>query len=90
MEGKKHVDLWVDGSLYPKDPSIGRSTPLFFVYELIYFLGDAMNGLLGYCIKLIHSSINKMHTIVMLSSNSQTHISGLEKIIKSLEDSNLS
>ena len=35
IEGKKNIDLWTDGSLYPKDPSTGKSPPFYSVHDLI-------------------------------------------------------
>ena len=52
LEGKKHIDLWVDGSIYPKDPLKGRYTAFASVHDLIRFVGDGANGLLGYCLRL--------------------------------------
>ena len=49
LEGKKHIDLWVDGSIYPRDPSNGRLFAFSYVHNLIRFVGDGANGLLGYC-----------------------------------------
>ena len=48
LEGKKHLDLWIDGKLYPIDP-IKRSTPPFYNFSsLMRFIGDGYGGLLGY------------------------------------------
>lgn len=54
MEGKKHIDLWVDGSIYPRDPLNGRYPAFTSVHDLIRFVGDGANGLLGYCLRLSH------------------------------------
>lgn len=91
MEGKKNIDLWTDGFLYPKDPSTGKFPPFNSVHDLMRFVGDGVNGLLGYCMKLTQSSNDQMHVIMSLHTaliNSQTNISSLEEKIKSLEDSN--
>lgn len=48
LEGKKHLDLWTDGRLYPIDP-MKRSTPPFYnCSSLMRFIGDGYGGLLGY------------------------------------------
>ena len=47
--GAKHVDLWCDGSLYPKDPCTLSTPPFSNPTSLLRFIGDGKNGLLGYC-----------------------------------------
>ena len=92
IEGKKNIDLWTDGSLYPKDPSTGRSPPFYSVHDLIRFVGDGMNGLLGYCTNLNQSSNDQLQIIMNLNTaliSSKTLISGLEKRVKSLEETNV-
>ena len=52
-QGKKSLDLWCDGSIYPIDPCL-RSAPNFKnVTSLLKFTGDGQNGLLGYCTNLV-------------------------------------
>lgn len=58
-EEKKHINLWIDGSLYSKDSSIGRSPPFYSNHALIRFVGDDVNGLLGYCTSLISHQMTK-------------------------------
>lgn len=54
--GKKNIDLWCDGSIYPIDPTT-VSTPNFRnVTSLLKFVGDGSNGLLGYCNHLVADS----------------------------------
>ena len=49
ISGKKHVDLWCDGKLYPKNP-LNNSSPSFSnPSSLLRFIGDGHGGLLGYC-----------------------------------------
>lgn len=51
-EGRKNVDLWVDGSMYPNDP-LTRMPPTFqTLTTFMSFVGDGNNGLLGYCKRL--------------------------------------
>ena len=52
MQGKKHIDLWVDGSIYPRDPLTRRYPTFASIHDLIRFVGDGANGLLGYCSRL--------------------------------------
>jgi len=45
---EKHLDLWVDGSLYPIDPITEKHPPFSFVKDVLEFIGDGENGFLGY------------------------------------------
>ncbi len=45
---ERHLDLWTDGSIYPKDP-ITNAPPAFAnITNLLHFTGDGKDGLLGY------------------------------------------
>ena len=44
----KNLDLWLDGSLYPRDPKTGKHPRLNCLKDLLEFLGEGENGLLGY------------------------------------------
>ncbi len=47
--GQKHVDLWVDGRLYPNDPT-AHYHPIFHnLSTFLQFVGRGEHGLLGYC-----------------------------------------
>ena len=48
----KAVALWTKGILYPHDPHSGAPPPFHNVTQLIHFVGDGVNGLLGYCRRL--------------------------------------
>ena len=45
----------MDGSLYPHDPQTGAPPPFQNITQVIKFLGDGHNGLLGYCQRLYDS-----------------------------------
>lgn len=90
MEGKKHIDLWVDGNLYPIDPSTGRCPPFSSVHDLIRFVGDGANGLLGYCLKLNSFSSDYVYQFNLIISNYQNQIRALQRTIHSFEISNKS
>ena len=48
FQGKKHIDIWCDGRLYPVDP-ISKSVPPFSnCSSLLRFLGDGVDGILDY------------------------------------------
>ena len=49
LEGKKNIDLWVDGSLYSNDPVTTLNPPFSSTSSLLTFVGDGEQGLLGYC-----------------------------------------
>ena len=43
-----HLDLWTNGSIYPKDP-LTNATPAFAnITNLLHFTGNGKDGLLGY------------------------------------------
>lgn len=48
LEGRKHLDLWTDGRLYPIDPLRGSTPPFYNCSSLMRFIGDGYGGLLGY------------------------------------------
>lgn len=47
-EGKKSVDLWVDGRMYPKHPITGSTPPFKDITSLVNYVGDGHDGLYGY------------------------------------------
>lgn len=91
MEGKKHIDLWIDGSIYPIDPLTGRYPAFASVHDLVRFVGDGANGLLGYCSRLSQCGNEHVNSLVYLNTiliNFQTQVTQLKKKIKELEESN--
>lgn len=46
--GDRHLDLWTDGSMYPKDPFTNTPPPFSNITNLLHFTGDGRRGLLGY------------------------------------------
>lgn len=48
MQGKKNIDLWIDGRLYPKDPITNSTPPFKDITSLLHFARNGYNGLLGY------------------------------------------
>ena len=56
--GQKHVDLWVDGRLYPNDPAVHYHPIFHNLSTFLQFLGRGEHGLLGYCKRLsTHESV---------------------------------
>lgn len=51
-EGKKHLDIWSDGKLYMVDPLTKSTPPFSNSTSLLKYLGDGVNGLLGYTYRL--------------------------------------
>lgn len=91
MEGKKHIDLWVDGSIYPRDPLTGRYPSFVSVHDIIRFVGDGVNGLLGYCSRLSQCGNEQVNHLLYLNTlvmNFQTQVLELQKKIETLEESN--
>jgi len=46
--GQIHLDLWVNGSVYPIDPTTNKHLNFFSIQQLLKFIGDGNSGLLGY------------------------------------------
>ncbi len=65
--GARHVDLWCDGSLYPKDPHTNSTPPFSNPTTLLRFVGDGKEGLLNYC-----KSISTM-SAMMHEENTRVH-----------------
>ncbi|WP_219824461.1 hypothetical protein, partial [Enterobacter cloacae complex sp. 4DZ1-17B1] len=42
------MDLWTDGSIYPKDPTTNAPPPFANITNLLHFTSDGKDGLLGY------------------------------------------
>ena len=86
-EGKKHIDLWIEGSLYPVDPETRRYPPFHTPHDLIRFVGDGDNGLLGYCSRLVQSHSQCVQYIHSLQSTillNETRMKELENKIVSM------
>lgn len=82
-KGKKHIDLWSEGSLYPANPKTRRYPPFHTPHDLIFFVGDGDNGLLGYFSRLLES-YNHQH--VQFIHHFKSTILLNEKQIKELEN----
>lgn len=49
VQDKKHLDIWCEGRIYPKNPTT-NTTPCFSSpSSLLRYAGDGHKGLLGYC-----------------------------------------
>lgn len=55
--GHKNLDLWLDGSLYPRNPATGKHPRLNCLKDLLEFLGEGEDGLLGY-VKSLEANCN--------------------------------
>ena len=51
-QGKKHIDLWSDGRLYPIVPTTKSVPPFLNCSSLLKYVGDGAKGLLGYTLNL--------------------------------------
>ena len=50
--GETHIDLWVDGNLYPTDPATNSAPAFRTIKEYIEFLCNGERGMLGYIKRL--------------------------------------
>ena len=88
MEGKKHIDIWIDGSIYPRDPLNGRYPAFTSVHDLIRFVGDGADGLLGYCFRLAQCGNEHVNHLLYLNTlllNSQNQVTGLQNQVIELQ-----
>ena len=53
--GATNIDLWTDGSIYPSNPESSKRPSFRSVSDLLQFVGDSRNGLLGYVQSLCQS-----------------------------------
>ena len=92
-EGKKHLDIWSDGKLYPPVDPLTKSTPPFSnSTSLLKYLGDGVNGLLGYTYHLAgerdilslnnHLLKQEKDSMVQALEENKEKILQLEKVIK--------
>ena len=56
LAGKRHIDIWSDGKIYPIDPTTISPPNFTNVSSLLRFAGDGNFGLLGYCHHLTENS----------------------------------
>ena len=69
--GDTNLDLWLDGSLYPKDIRTGKRPKFTCLKELLEFVGEGENGLLGYVKSL------ELHSLEAIESEYIEQISAL-------------
>ena len=50
--GDTNIDLWLDGSIYPTDPSTRMPPPFMTLKAFIEFVCNGQTGLLGYVERL--------------------------------------
>ena len=67
LQGEHHLDLWTDGSLYPKNPQTNAPPPFCNVTSLLHFTGDGKQGLLGY-IQNIESKASSLEKVIEVLS----------------------
>ena len=48
MNGEHHLNLWANGSMYPKDPITNAPPSFANITNLLHFTGNGLDGLLGY------------------------------------------
>lgn len=54
--GDCNIDLWLDGSIYPENPTTGQTPSFCDLKGFLCFLGDGLNGLFGYTSSLQNGS----------------------------------
>ena len=78
-QGKKHIDIWSDGRLYPIDPNTKTTPPFSNCTSLLKFMGDGSRGLLGYTHNLAgERDVLKLENHLLRQEN--------EAVLQTLED----
>lgn len=93
-QGKKHIDLWLDGNLYPIDPITKSVPPFSNSTSLLRFVGDGANGLLGYTYNIAgdkdlvmlenHLLKQEKSSMALAMEQQREKINALQKTIKEL------
>lgn len=94
QHGKKHIDIWTDGKLYPVDPITKCVPPFSSCSSLLRYIGDGANGLLGYTYNLAgdrdlmklenHLLKQERDSMLLTIEQQKERISTLEKTIRDL------
>ena len=83
--GLTTLDLWMDGSLYPNDPRIGKRPKLNCLKDLLEFVEEGENGMLGYVKSLESDSAGgyqrDMDRYIVEISFLKEHVSNLQSQI---------
>jgi len=83
--GDYNLDLWLDGSIYPMDPSTGKRPRFYDVKSMLEFVGDGENGLLGYSHGLQNSNTEISRRAVIDRERSNNEIADLRKSLEVLK-----
>ncbi|MCO5560855.1 hypothetical protein L7F22_014475 [Adiantum nelumboides] len=62
-----HLDLWTDGSIYPKDPTTNAPPPFANITNLLHFMDDGKDGRLRYTKHLKMRELNAERQINFLA-----------------------
>lgn len=92
--GKKHIDIWTDGKLYPVDPITNSVPPFSSCSSLLRYIGDGAKGFLGYTYNLAgdrdimklenHLLKKERNSMVLTIEQQKDKISTLEKTVRDL------
>lgn len=92
VQGKRHIDLWVDGNLYPLDLATQKNSPFRTMHGLVRYVRDGMDGLLGYCNRLNHFQSATLQAcefrrvqLEQLACSTNSTIVVMQRIIEDLE-----
>ncbi|MCO5562899.1 hypothetical protein L7F22_016535 [Adiantum nelumboides] len=89
-QGEKNVDLWIEGCLYPKDPSLNVHLPFTNIPSLLQYVGNGEQGLLGYCKRLNKHEIARseiyLHHWQLLNESFHNLQDQMQTITSALED----
>lgn len=77
-----NLDLWLDGRIYPVDPSSGKQPRFHDVKSVLEFVGDGENGLLGYTHSLHKSNTEISSRVVVDQERNNNDIVALRKSLE--------
>lgn len=84
--GKRHIDLWTEGSIYPKDPLSQKHPEFSGLTSLVKFVGEGNAGLLGYTKRLQTQSQVILSSAEMMLMMKNQEISELKNMNQNKEN----
>lgn len=94
-QGRKCIDLWTNGFIYPIDPLTNAPPPFVNITSFLTYVGDGANGLFGYCRRLSFVAAQESHSRVHfqglwheLQQQHKKDIDRLEEVVNNLKTQN--
>lgn len=82
--GATHIDIWLDGLVYPGEPGTNKRLNFCNVSDLLEFVGEGKKGLLGYIKSLSVQGDGLLNSSI---DEAERKISGLQAHVRMLSKS---